>query len=92
MLNDFQIQAHPASYHVWLTLPEKLTSAKFAAEAQSRGVMISPAEIFAVGKKSPLNAVRLSIGAISSREQLRRGLHILAEILTDTAPRHSVTV
>ena len=49
------------------------------AQARQRGVLIAGAEAFAVGREVP-RAVRVSIAAVPHREELRRGLEILAEV------------
>jgi DNA-binding transcriptional MocR family regulator len=92
VLQGFDVRYHPSSYNVWLTLPDNWASADFAFEAQRRGVLVAPAEIFAVDRKTPANAVRLSIGAISDHGELRRGLAIIGDILAGTTPKETVKV
>ena len=48
-------------------------------QAKQRGVLIAGAEAFAVGRDVP-HAVRVAIAAVPHRDELRRGLEILAEI------------
>jgi DNA-binding transcriptional MocR family regulator len=91
-LAGFDLRSDPACFHLWLHLPEKWTSANLAVELQRRGVLVSPAEVFAIDKKAPSDAIRLSIGAISDPEQFKRGLKIILETLTGSAPRRAVTV
>lgn len=81
ILQGYKIRSHSTSYHVWLELPEGWSSMKFAIEAQMRGVATSPAEIFAYDSRSGINAVRLSVGAVSDRVHMRTGLEILRNIL-----------
>jgi DNA-binding transcriptional MocR family regulator len=90
VLRDFDVRSHRSSYNVWLVLPDNWTSANFALEAQRRGVLVAPAEIFAVDKKTPTNAVRLSIGSISDRAELERGLIVLRDIMAGSTPKESV--
>jgi DNA-binding transcriptional MocR family regulator len=92
MLKGYKFCAHDSSYHVWLELPGDWTGIRFAMEAQNRGVIVAPSEIFAVDKKSPINAVRLSIGGIADREYLERGLTTLANLLSGSLPKSTVTV
>ena len=79
MLHGFPIAAHPAGFHCWLTLPEHWASMHFAAEARQRGVVISPAEVFTIGNRAP-RAIRICLAAARSRDELRRGLAILAQL------------
>ena len=54
------------------------------AQANQRGVLVAGAEAFAVGRDVP-HAVRVSIAAVPHREELRRGLEILAEVFVGCA-------
>jgi len=81
----FHFQSHPAAYHLWLHLPEPWRSETFAEEARRRGVAVTPAQAFLVGRIATPHAVRLCLGAPADREQLEKGLRILAGIL-DSAP------
>ena len=56
-------------------------------EAQLRGVAITPADAFSVEKKPPVEAVRLSIGVPLTKELLRTGLQIIADILQGLSDR-----
>src|SRR5215475_9073099 len=60
MLQGLSYEAYPTGFHGWLTLPEHWMAAHFAAEARQRGVVITPAEVFAVGKSVP-RAVRICV-------------------------------
>ena len=75
----FEYQTHPHSLHLWVQLPEPFRSDECVAQARQRGVLIAGAEAFAVGRDVP-HAVRVSIAAVPHRDELRRGLEILAEI------------
>jgi len=74
------LDTHPYSYHMWLRLPAPWTSATFVTRAWQRGVMVTPAESFAVSEPAPA-AVRLCLGGTRTREDLERGLKILSETL-----------
>jgi DNA-binding transcriptional MocR family regulator len=60
-------------------LTEPVPSDERVAQAKQRGVLVAGAEAFAVGRDVP-HAVRVSIAAVSHREELRRRLEILAEV------------
>jgi DNA-binding transcriptional MocR family regulator len=83
MLQGLSYAAYPAGLHGWLTLPEHWMPAHFAAEMRQRGVIITPAEVFAVGKPVP-PAVRICLSAARSRDELRRALSIIAELARGT--------
>ncbi len=92
LLDGFQLRSDPGSYHVWLDLPEGWDGMKLAMAAQMEGVVVSPAEAFAVDHKAATAAVRLSIGSVPTREMLTAGLTILADILRGTPGRSHTTV
>ena len=71
--------------HLWLELPEPWRSHDFVAAARRRGVAVTPADVFAVGRASAPHAVRLALGAPRSEAVLARGLTIVRELL-DAAP------
>jgi DNA-binding transcriptional MocR family regulator len=86
------VQAHPEAYYVWLRLPEPWRSEGFAAEAQARGVLVTPSEAFAVGRGAAPHAVRLCLGAARRRESLTRGLDRVAELLRGGASAGAAVV
>jgi DNA-binding transcriptional MocR family regulator len=75
------LATHPEAYYLWLRLPEPWRAESFTAEARARGVLVTPAEAFAVGRGLAPHAVRLCLGAARSRETLARGLAAVAELL-----------
>jgi DNA-binding transcriptional MocR family regulator len=54
-------------------------------------VVVSPSEEFVVGRESAPHAVRVCLGATSSRARLEEGLTRLAELL-DEGPEPSLSV
>lgn len=81
VFQGFTFQAQPQGFHLWLQLPEPWQTEDFVAQARERGVLISPASAFVVGRTSPPHAVRVGLGGQPSREPLEQGLRTLAEIL-----------
>ena len=76
---DFETK--PEAYYLWLRLPETWRGSGFAAEARSRGVLVTPPEAFAVGRSDVPHAVRLCLGAARTRAALSRGLATVASLL-----------
>jgi DNA-binding transcriptional MocR family regulator len=74
-------RAHSASPHGWLMVPEPWNVGDFVAQARMRGVAVSPAEDFIVGRSTSTHAVRLCLGPVEDRSRLQRALRTLAEIL-----------
>ena len=75
------VDAKAEAYYLWLRLPEPWRGDAFAAEARARGVLVTPAEAFAVGREPAPHAVRICLGAARTREALARGLDAVAELL-----------
>ncbi len=68
------------AFHLWLALPESWTRGEFAAHLRARGVAAVTADAFATTSDVP-QALRVCLGAPTTREDTRRVLHILAEAL-----------
>jgi len=81
LLQGAEMRAHACGYHVWLILPEPWRADSFVAELARRGVAVTPAEVFAVGRAPAPHAVRLGLGGGLSREQLRSALATVADAL-----------
>jgi DNA-binding transcriptional MocR family regulator len=81
ILAGAKVQAHPNGGHLWLRLPEPWGSESFTAETRRRGVRVTPAEAFVVGRSPAPPAVRVCLGAPPTHAELERGLRLLAETL-----------
>jgi DNA-binding transcriptional MocR family regulator len=92
ILEECIMATKPTSYHIWLHLPEPWTSTGFTMEAQRRGVGVAPAELFAVEKPKPLNAVRICLATAANRQVLQRGLEVLASILEGSPRRTAAAI
>ncbi|MCG6927576.1 MAG: PLP-dependent aminotransferase family protein [Acidobacteria bacterium] len=81
VLAGADLDAQPEAYYLWLRLPEPWRRDSFAAVLRARGVELTPADAFAVGRGPAPHAVRLCLGAARSRDTLRRGLVLVADVL-----------
>jgi DNA-binding transcriptional MocR family regulator len=81
--------AHPEGLHLWLRLPPRWGRRDFVAYLQREdGLAVMPSDAFAVGiKPEPPDAARISLGAASNREALRRALRSVAGALREEVPR-----
>jgi DNA-binding transcriptional MocR family regulator len=84
--------SHRASPHLWLELPEPWRAEAFVEAARARGVLVSPPELFTVGRAAAPHAVRVCLGTPHGREALERGLRILAELLSSRPPTRAALV
>ena len=77
----YDLSGHEAALHFWLRLPEPWRSDECVAQARQRGVLVAGADAFAVGRRGVPHAVRVCMGSVPRREDLRHGLEILGEVL-----------
>lgn len=91
-LGGHAFEAHPLGPHVWLHLPDPWRSEAFAACLRRRGVAVTPAEAFAVGRGGVPHAVRLSLGGPRTRADLQRALSVVRETLALDATDAGVDV
>ena len=80
---------HPNGHHIWIPLPRSWSRTEFASHVQRQGLAIVTAETFSVEESQP-HAIRVSLGAASSRSELVRALEILATALRSSAARTRV--
>ena len=77
----YDLMGHESALHFWLRLPEPLRSDECVGQAKQRGVLVAGAEAFAIGRRDVPHAVRVCIGSVPHRDDLRRGLEILGDVL-----------
>ncbi|ODG92622.1 GntR family transcriptional regulator [Gottfriedia luciferensis] len=82
-LSDYTCLGTETGIFHWLLLPGKLTGAEFEKLAAQQGVQVYAAERFVVGKSCPERAVRVSVCAPETLEELEHGLMILERLLQD---------
>jgi DNA-binding transcriptional MocR family regulator len=90
LLARWRYRSAPGAAHLWLSLPEPWEGEAFAAAARRRGVGVTPAAAFAVGRHVP-RAVRVCIGTPPTADLLERGLTRLAALLA-AAPEPYLSV
>ena len=81
--------SHPDCFHAWLPLPKGWSAGGLAARAKLDGVGLVTADVFAAGEAP--EAVRIGLGAPRARQDLTRGLEILADLL-DRPPSSSAAI
>ena len=80
-LEGFRFRGKPSGFYVWLELPEPWTGQALEEAARDKGVGVFSAERFTVGETPPPPAVRLALTGPENREELRRGISIIRDIL-----------
>jgi DNA-binding transcriptional MocR family regulator len=79
-LAGVQIDADPASYHLWLRLPERWRSEAFATAAAHQGIAVTSSHAFSMIPGHAPNAVRLALG-LPSPDELQLAATLLAALL-----------
>jgi DNA-binding transcriptional MocR family regulator len=80
------VRTAPGALHLWLGLPPHWSPNAFAEAARGRGVLVRPADLFAVDASAVCDHVRVSLTGPASRDELRRGIALLASLLGDEWP------
>jgi DNA-binding transcriptional MocR family regulator len=77
-------QGSPAGYFVWLVLPPRVDAIDLVRRAEERHVLVGPAHLFAADREEIPNAIRISLGAAATRDDLSRGLATLNSLIDGT--------
>ncbi len=83
VLDGLSFRARVQGYYLWLKLPEPWRGMDFEQAAGARGVQVIAGESFAVGQTPAPMAVRVSLSGARTREELERGLRVLAGLLAE---------
>ena len=92
LIPDRCLTADPDGFHAWLSLPETWQADLFRMEAENLGVKVLVGGAFAVDPAHAPNAIRLCLSHEISRARVRRGLSIIADLLTGDGDRGSMIV
>jgi DNA-binding transcriptional MocR family regulator len=77
---DFRLRTARVGYHVWLELGAGWNATAFANATRERGVLVSPATAFFLGRGGAPHAVRISLSGASDRARLAAALGVLVEV------------
>lgn len=75
------VQYQPGSPHGWLHLPAQRDALQFVEQLQHKGVLLKPASDFTLPGVQHVNAVRFSLSAPLTRDQLHQGLQLIQQQL-----------
>jgi DNA-binding transcriptional MocR family regulator len=81
VLERFEMDAGATSHHTWLRLPEGWRAEDFVREARNEGVAVTAPSAFLAGQVTTPRAVRISLGAASTRDRLREGTEVIRDLL-----------
>ena len=91
-LSGLKSRCSPASYHLWVHLPEPWRQNQFEAQARKCGLIIPPSETFEIGRGPNRRSVRTGLGGISDRKLLAKGLERLWILIADGPQFEPVSV
>ena len=80
-LRGMEHRAHPESPLIWLPLPEPWRAGHFATALRQSGVLIRTADHFAVGRTPAPHAIRISLNAARSVQEVQAGVDVLMQVL-----------
>jgi DNA-binding transcriptional MocR family regulator len=91
ILAGFPFQSAPGTFHIWMPLPAPWSAEDFVGRAAARDVRLIPAKPFAVTGMVP-QSLRICLGSPRTRDELERGLTVIAELLHGTPERQPFAV
>jgi DNA-binding transcriptional MocR family regulator len=86
VLEGLPYAARPTGHHLWLSLPRGWTQSELTAHVQRQGLAVVPSDAFSVSGNAP-NAIRVALGAASSRHELATALGVLVTALRSPPSR-----
>jgi DNA-binding transcriptional MocR family regulator len=92
VLHGFSVQSHPQSPHLWMRLPEPWQTDAFVTRARHRGILLTGADSFAVGRETDLQAIRIAVGPPATRSALEDGLEELVRIVNHVPEAYELVV
>jgi DNA-binding transcriptional MocR family regulator len=82
LLGPFEFQATEFSFHLWLTLSDGWTSVSANQALRNAGVGIVPGINYSTNSVDP-KKIRIALAGAENLESVRRGLEIVARVLTE---------
>ena len=77
ILDGYEMQAHPNAWHIWLRLPEGVTSIHFASELAKQGIRVFPGAIFKTTDIKSDEFIRIAFGNEQDMEKMISGMNII---------------
>ncbi|HLZ68221.1 MAG TPA: PLP-dependent aminotransferase family protein [Aliidongia sp.] len=79
------VLGEPNAYHLWLPLDERWRASEFVTEARRRGIAVTGANAFTVGRVASMNGVRVCLGSVADLGTLEAALGTIRD-LRDAEP------
>ena len=81
LLAGHEVKCAPHAPFLWLKLPEAWTPGDFARALDGKGIHVNTGTSFAIDRRSDDQAIRVCFGGAATREELRRALMAIGELL-----------
>lgn len=81
IFDGWPLASRNTGFFCWLPLPEGWTGIHFADAAREANVLVAEGEHFLIGHDAPEQGVRLALGGLPDREDLRKALSRLVRLL-----------
>lgn len=91
ILAGASFQSAPGTFHIWMPLPAPWSADDFVGRAAARNVRLIPAKPFAITGMVP-QALRICLGSARTRDELERGLTVIADLLRSPPDRQPFAV
>lgn len=83
VLEGIPMSAHPSGHHCWLHLPDPWRASELALILEKKGVYVTPAENFSVGRGTFQHCIRVCLGAAENDSELVGGLRLIASTIQE---------
>jgi DNA-binding transcriptional MocR family regulator len=81
LLEGFSYRSAPASFQVWLDLPDPWRAQDVVPAGRRRGLALTATELFVPGRRETPHALRVTLTAARDTAELERGLGLLTAML-----------
>lgn len=78
---DRKDAGHPLSFFRWLPITDQRSGTQIEQELQDAGIRVYHSDRFLTGSRRKQTYLRIALSTVSSKEQLQKGLSILADLL-----------
>jgi len=83
ILGRWNLQSRDGVNFVWADIPDGWSGSTFMSATEAEGIMVAVADKFTLPGTPAPNAVRLTLSTTPDHETLEKGLHAIANILSN---------
>ncbi|OWG19163.1 putative HTH-type transcriptional regulator YjiR [Delftia sp. K82] len=79
VLSQFRTVGHPASYFIWMPMPQEVRADAVAMRLREENILVSTSQPYAMTSQPP-HAIRLALGSVS-HASLQQALEVVARVV-----------